>query len=194
MEPNNALPTAQSQLESLQGLLAEKLVAIDQLRADVARLTREKEDLHEAIDINVKTMGVWMKRVQAAEAEAARLTVERSLIQRAICKTACGGDGSEDDDVHYTTEEIVSHIDHMDQERKEFLTRAIAAEAEAARLRAALEAVEPFIEEELECRESSFLPEPNPDEVGYIESAKAALDTVRAALADPPRTQGATTK
>jgi hypothetical protein len=42
-------------------------------------------------------------------------------------------------------------------------------------IRAAYETVRNFISEELECREASLLPISCPDDIGYIDSAKAAL-------------------
>lgn len=61
--------------------------------------------------------------------------VERHTIQRAICQTQCGGDGSEDDDAHYTLAEIVGHIRAMDEQRRARMTqihelRALVTERE----------------------------------------------------------------
>jgi hypothetical protein len=51
-----------------------------------------------------------------------------------------------------------------------------------ARLRTALEIARVFIAEELEVRETSFVPGPDPEEQGYITSAREALAAVDAAL------------
>lgn len=48
------------------------------------------------------------------------LRADRLKIQHAICKTQCGGDGSEDDDTDYTVDEIVGHIELLDQQRKTY--------------------------------------------------------------------------
>jgi len=80
----------------------------------------------------------------AAEAHARieELEAERLLIQRAIAKTATGDDGSEDDDVRYTIEEIVGWIDREESWRvrgqHEAHARARSLEAEVGRLRAAI--------------------------------------------------------
>lgn len=49
-------------------------------------------------------------------------------------------------------------------------------------LEAALRQAEAFIADELECRKHSFMPDFTVEESGYIDSAQAALNAVRAAL------------
>ena len=48
---------------------------------------------------------------------------------------------------------------------------------------AALNAVLPFAEKELECRESSYAPKPDSDEAVYLTEAQEAVATIRTALA-----------
>lgn len=61
--------------------------------------------------------------------------------------------------------------------------RLAASEAEVKRLREALAFVLPFAEKELECRETSYLPEPLDEaEEGYLTEAQEAVSVIRAAL------------
>ena len=71
------------------------------------------------------------------------------IIQRAIAKTATGGDGSEDDDKPYTLDEILSWIDREQDYRVQGQVKAHAqlrkAQARIEALEAALSAQPPAI-------------------------------------------------
>lgn len=75
---------------------------------------------------------------------AAELEGERLQIQRAICATACGEDGSEDDAAVYTLDEIVGHIAAMDERRSTAVIRAAECQRRAGAAEAALPAPEGF--------------------------------------------------
>jgi hypothetical protein len=47
---------------------------------------------------------------------------------------------------------------------------------------AALKSVLPFVEDEQECRERSFLPEPDAQDEVYLTNASQAVETIRAAI------------
>jgi hypothetical protein len=61
-----------------------------------------------------------------------------------------------------------------------------AAEAAEKRMRRALSKAENFVADELECRETSYLPEPlNETEESYLADAQETLEAIRAALSHP---------
>jgi hypothetical protein len=66
--------------------------------------------------------------------------------------------------------------------RVTYRTLAIDKAERVLVLEAALREVLPFVERELECRESSYTPNPTEDEAQYIVEANKARKTILAAL------------
>lgn len=87
--------------------------------SDQQRLSERIRDLSASVIADE-----WSEEAEALEIQLAEAQAERLTIQRAIAKTQIGGDGSEDDDVKYSLDEITDHIAEMDRQRKERLQQA----------------------------------------------------------------------
>lgn len=87
--------------------------------ADTDQLSAIKAIYDARIADLVQANRVARDLLEQSQAEVALLRSERLAIQRAIARTQTGGDGSEDDDLRYTVDEIVRHIERLrnDSER-----------------------------------------------------------------------------
>ena len=69
-----------------------------------------------------------------------------------------------------------------DWDNGELFAYAVAQREAVLELREALEKALIFVENEQQCREASFLPEPHGEEEGYLTEAQDTVDLIRAAL------------
>ncbi len=103
--------TTDEHLDRIERFLSHQFLsdeALESLTALREQIADDGADLRDATSAAV-----------ALREQISALTTERLQIQRAICATACGDDGSEDDDVTYRLDEIVDHIRLLDQQRTE---------------------------------------------------------------------------